>query len=300
LFVKERNVDKAILADLYRKYKDVEPVLSDLHDVILLVEKEVKEKDTKEEILKYLNRINDQYKEVKEVLIKSANAGLNLGIVIHELEKLTSQLTGCIERRENEKAISLSLTLEKIIRGYTAMIKKSDIRLTTLSEITRNAFETFEFRFRHHKIKIVDNASDSSLKAYLAKSESISAVVNLLDNAIFWLSYSNSENKFISVFVTDQIKGFNSIIISDSGPGFTIPPEIAIKPFITGKPHNIGSGLGLHIVNEMMHAMKGKLLFLTEEDDIEIPQSIIKNKATNAMIALCFPTEKIKVYNNVG
>ena len=82
-----------------------------------LVEERAEPKEVKDEVLKYLYRINDQYKEVKEVLIKSANAGLNLGVVIHELDKLIAELTGCIERNEKDKAVRISLALEKIIRG---------------------------------------------------------------------------------------------------------------------------------------------------------------------------------------
>src|SRR5690606_2714196 len=135
LIVRERNTDKTLLTTLYKKHRSVEPVLSDLNEVMTLVEERVDDKEIKDEILKYLYRVNDQYKEVKEVLIKSANAGLNLGIVIHELDKLIAELTGCIERNDKEKAIRISLSLEKIIRGYSAMLKKSDIRLHSLSEI---------------------------------------------------------------------------------------------------------------------------------------------------------------------
>ena len=71
LIVRERNVDKALLTTLYKKDRVIEPVLSDLNDVIELVENKIPEKEIKDEILKYLYRINEQYKEVKEVLIKS-------------------------------------------------------------------------------------------------------------------------------------------------------------------------------------------------------------------------------------
>ena len=114
LFVRERNNDKSFLTALYKKHRSVEPVLSDLNDLVSIVEKKVEDKDVKEEIVTYLHRINDQYKEVKEVLIKSANAGLNLSVVIHEIDKLINQLTGCIERNEKEKAIKISQMLEKI------------------------------------------------------------------------------------------------------------------------------------------------------------------------------------------
>jgi signal transduction histidine kinase len=295
LFVRERNVDKTILATLYKKHKVIEPVLSDLNEVIQYVQEEVKNETNKNEILKYLLRINKQYVEVKEILIKSANAGLNLSIVIHEIEKLISQLTGSIQRNETEKSINISLMLEKIIRGYSAMIKKSDIKNTSLSKIIKIALDNYEFRFSDHKITVISNWRDSDLNAYLAESESISVLTNLLDNAIYWLSYARKEDRKISIYITDQIKiegkDFNSIVISDNGPGFNIPPDVAIKPFMTGKPHNIGSGLGLHVGTEMMKGMKGHLIFL-DKYDINFPNIIMDNKVDKAIIAICFPKEK--------
>lgn len=291
LIVKERNYDKERLTVLYKKHKVIEPVLSDLNEVIEIVEEKVTEVETKNELLKYLANINSQYKEVKEILIKSANAGLNLSVVIHEIEKLISQLTGSINRNDLKKARSISLMLEKIIRGYSAMIKKSSITNHRLSSIVETALDNYQFRFSDHKIEIISNFKESKLKAFLAEAESISILTNLLDNSIYWLSYSRTENKKISIYITDQISGFNSIIVSDNGPGFTIPIEIATNPFITGKPHNIGSGLGLHIANEMMKAMKGKLLFI-DEYDVDFPKVIKTQKINQAIIALCFPKEK--------
>jgi signal transduction histidine kinase len=263
-----------------------------LNEVITLVEDKVDDHTVKHEILKYLFRINDQYKDVREILIKSANAGLNLGIVIHELDKLIAELTGCIERNEKERAVRISLSLEKIIRGYSAMLKKSDIRLHPLKEIVSIALDNYEFRFLDHEINIISNWESSNLDAYLARAEAISVVTNLLDNSIFWLSYAKKSDRYISVYITDQISGYNSIIVSDNGPGFNLPLDVAIEPFQTGKPHNIGSGLGLHVAKEMLSAMQGKLLLISDENDIDFPKPVKDYKVTKAIIALCFPKEK--------
>ena len=291
LIVRERNIDKTILATLYKKNRVIEPVLSDLNDVIKLVENKVPEKETKDKILKYLYRINEQYKEVKEVLIKSANAGLNLSVVIHEIEKQVAALIGYATRGEKKHIIDISLNLEKIIRGYSAMIRKSTIGETKLSSIVSTAIDNYSFRFSDHKIEVWNNCEGNTLKAYLAEPETISMITNLLDNSIFWLCYARKDQRKISIYITDQIKEYNSIIISDNGPGFNIPTEVAIQPFITGKPHNIGMGLGLHIVNEMMRAMKGQLLFL-DQDEVILPETVRQNKIDKAIIALCFPKEK--------
>lgn len=292
LIVRERNTDKTLLSSLYKKHKTIEPVLSDLDEVVSIVGEKVKNPETKKEILKYLYRINDQYKEVKEVLIKSANAGLNLSVVIHEIEKLISQLTGFIERNDKSKAINISLMLEKIIRGYSAMLKKSSIRLTPLSKIVTTALDNYEFRFSDHEIKIISNHNSSDLKAFLASSEAISIITNLLDNSIYWLSYARKKNRCISIFLTKEINNYNTIVISDNGPGFNIPVDVAIRPFMTGKPHSIGSGLGLHVASEMMKAMNGKILFIGDKEDVKFPKPVKDIGATKAIIALCFPLDK--------
>jgi len=290
LIVKERNVDKQKLATLYKKHKVIEPVLSDLDEAVQIVEK-LKPGETKDELLKYLDRVASQYKQVKEILIKSANAGLNLSVVIHELEKLISELIGFVENKQFTKALEISAMLEKIVRGYSAMLKKSSIKKTHLSDIVNKALENYAFRFSDHKIQVISNHEKNNLKAYLAEAESISVLTNLLDNSIYWLCYARKANRKISVFITHQLTNYHSIIISDNGPGFNIPFDVAIEPFITGKPHNIGSGLGLHIANEMMKAMGGRMVFL-DEDDIDLPEVVSKNEITKAIVALCFKIEK--------
>ena len=121
----------------------------------------------------------------------------------------------------------------------------------------------------------------------LAKAQAISILANLLDNSIFWLRYCKHTNPTISIFITDQIKDYYSIIVSDNGPGFNIGTDVAVKPFISGKPDNIGMGIGLHIANEMMNMMGGKLMFY-DRDDLDLPSEIVKADAVRAIVALCF------------
>lgn len=293
IFVRLRNEDKDKLTNLYKKHKVIEPVLSDLNDVIELVNIKVQNESDRHDILKYLYRIDKQYAEVKEVLIKSANAGLNLGVVIHEMEKQVAALVGCIERDEKDRVLDISKRLEKIVRGYTAMIRKTSIGQISLSNIVKIAIENYEFRFSDHFVNVYSNYKEKDLSAWLAEAESVSVLTNLLDNSIFWLSYTRQKNRKISIYVTDQIKDYNSIIVSDNGPGFNISTDIAVQPFITGKPNNIGMGLGLHIANEMMHSMNGQLLFL-DEYDLDLPEYIKTNGINKAIVALCFPKERRK------
>lgn len=287
IIVRFRNEDKERLTTLYKNNKAIEPVLAELSDAISLVEEKVTNKTDKELILNCLFRIDKQYKEVKDVLLKSANAGLNISVVIHEIDKQVAALMGCAERNDSEKVLLISRNIEKLVRGYSAMIKKSSITNNSLSEIVDIALDNYEFRFSDHNINIVSNHRKVDFTAKFAKAQTISVLANLLDNSIFWLGYSRQKNPIISIFITDQIKDYFSIIVSDNGPGFNIGTDVAVKPFISGKPDNIGMGMGLHIANEMMNAMDGKLFFY-EKEDLDFSPEIIQSGATKAIVALCF------------
>ena len=288
IFVRYRNEDKERLTTLYKKNKTVEPVLAELDEAIELVNLKVTDSNVKTDILRCLTRIDDQYKSVKEVLLKSANAGLNMSIVIHEIDKQVAALKGSAERGENEHVLIISRNIEKIVRGYTSMIKKSAISNNSLAECIQIALDNYEFRFKDHAINVISNYKNNNLTALFAKAQTISILANLLDNSIFWLGYSKTVNPTISLYITDEIKDYHTIIVSDNGPGFNIGTDVAVKPFISGKPDNMGMGIGLHIANEMMNEMKGKLVFY-EKEDIQLPKATLDAGATKAVIALCFP-----------
>ncbi len=287
IIVRYRNEDKERLTTLYKKNKTVEPVLSELNDAISLVKEKVTNEVDRKNILNCLTRIDDQYKEVKSVLLKSANAGLNMSIVIHEIEKQVKSLMGYAERGETDHVLIISQNIEKLVRGYTAMITKSSISRNSLSEVIDTALDNYEFRFADHSIRILTNNKSVDYYAKFAKAQVVSILANLLDNSIFWLGYSRQKQPLISIYITDQINDYFSIIVSDNGPGFNIGTDVAVKPFISGKPDNIGMGMGLHIADEMMNAMGGKLMFY-EKDDLELDPKIIQSGATKAIIALCF------------
>ena len=81
------------------------------------------------------------------------------------------------------------------------------------------------------------------------------------------------------------MEGYITIVIADNGPGFSLPTEEIIKPFVSAKPD--GMGLGLHIANEIMEGHKGMLLF-PESDEFTIPKAFQKG----AVIALAFKEQE--------
>ena len=289
LITRYRNTDKRRLINIYKKDKRViEPVLSDLSSAVEIVKDKVSDEKAREDILHYLNRVNDQYIEVRDILIRSANAGLNLGGVIHDMEKQVDALISCIENNNFESVKNIALNLEHIISGYTVFLKKTSIKTTNVSTIVSAVIDNNKFRFADHRIKIYSNRKKVDFEAKLSQTESIGALTNLIDNSIYWVSQSRQDDRKIYVYITDEIDNYITIIVCDNGCGFKIPPEQALRPFITGKPLNTGMGLGLHIAHEVMQAMKGKLLIL-DANEIDLPDTAKKYQINKAVVALCFP-----------
>lgn len=289
LITRFRNTDKRRLINVYKKDKRViEPVLSDLSSAVEIVKDKVSDEKAREDILHYLNRVNDQYVEVRDILIRSANAGLNLGGVIHDMEKQVDALISCIDNENFDNVKSIALNLEQIIAGYTIFLKKSCVKTTNVATIVSAVMDNSIFRFKDHRIQVYSNRKNVSFEAKLSQTESIGALTNLIDNSIYWVSQSRHDNRKIYVYITDQIEGFVSVVVCDNGCGFKMPPEQALRPFITGKPLNTGMGLGLHIAHEVMRAMKGKLLIL-DANEIDLPEIAKKYQIDKAIVALCFP-----------
>lgn len=287
-----RNYDKDRLISVYKEDKRVvEPVVSELDTAMKLVEKYVEDYHNREELMNCLIRVNHQYQEVRDVLLRSANAGLNLGVVVHEIDKQVSALQGFAERGMLDDVQKIADRLEKTIGGYTVLLSNSTIRETYVSQIVSSVIETNQFRFIDHQIKVYSNRKKVDYTAYLSKAEAVAALTNLIDNSIYWVSKSRTEGRIIYIYITDQIPGYITVAVCDNGSGFKIPPEMAVQPFVTGKPLGTGMGLGLHITHEVMTAMKGQLVIFGK-NEFDLPDKAKDLGADWAIVALCFPTSK--------
>ncbi|MEB3041995.1 hypothetical protein, partial [Capnocytophaga gingivalis] len=80
--------DKQKLREIYGPTPKSEPVLQILGDLKDYVDKNVKENEVRKEIIKYLVKVEDDYKRINENLLKAAGAGLSMSVVIHEVEKI--------------------------------------------------------------------------------------------------------------------------------------------------------------------------------------------------------------------
>ena len=148
--------------------------------------------------------------------------------------------------------------------------------------ISQALFNT-ELRLRYHKIKITTDVSQSDFGVKCSRRLTISTLMNLIDNSIWWLDNRWGEledKKRIYIGTSKEFSQGPAIVIADNGPGFIDPPEYLIEPFISRKPD--GMGLGLHLADQVMKAQGGQLAF-PEPGEVSLPEGF-----TGAVVALIF------------
>jgi signal transduction histidine kinase len=276
----ERNIDKRRIRTAYSDPKLREPVLEDLTELREIVEK----KKLTGEIGPYLDRIETDFRAVRDRLLTSATAGLSLSVVIHEVEKGVAELLLAVEGDKATNRIrALAKHLADLIEGFGALVRRSGVSTERASSLVSQALFNLELRLRVHKIEVVKRSRRNDFEVKCSRRLVISTIMNLIDNSIWWLDNKWGDQpgkKKILIEHLNDLDGHKAIVVADNGPGFIDPPEFLVEPFLSRKPD--GMGLGLHIASEVMKAQGGELVF-PEKGDIDLPKEF-----DGAVVALSF------------
>lgn len=281
----ERNFDKERLRKEYSRKKIKEPVVEE----IAILRDKLKKKDMLQEFEPIVDRIENQFIEAREKLLSPAAAGLNLAVVIHEVEKIVDNIVSAVEQDVGKNKLSeLLKNLSNTIEGISFLLKSSGKKEEKACILIRQALFNFDYRFRAHGIRVINGVAGKdvkySLKCY--RRLVVATLMNLMDNSIYWLENKGSKNKQIYIDILEDLEGGPAFVVADNGPGFQEhdPPEYLVQPFVSRKDD--GMGLGLHIANEVAKLHSGQLLF-PEADDIDVPAEF-----TGAIVALKIPMKK--------
>lgn len=275
-FENERYNDKLKLRTIFGPQQKNEPVQATFEELREKINEKLSDSDLKEEILTYVDRAEKEYNNIKDNLLKSSGAGLSLSVVIHEFEKIIKELIKVIEREEaSERIVSLVRRLADLTEGFTSLIRSGTRKNNDLKEIINQALFNMEYRLKTHKIEVIDKFSNVTwdTRVRCTRNYILMVLMNILDNSIWWLDYKYKEKSGVKkIYVTIKRNDDNIILlVADNGPGFSVPTDIAIKPFVSDKPG--GMGLGLYIADEIMKGHKGKLIF-PEIESVKLPKKI--------------------------
>ena len=280
--VAERNRDKDRIRQAYATSKLKEPVLHELEEL----RAELRKRGLDNELGDTVNRIERQFLDVRDRLLTAAGPGLTMSVVIHEVEKGISGLVDATRGNAPAETLSaLTHHLAELVDGLTYLTRRSGRRKEKASVLITQAFFNTGFRLRAHGVEAFNgtDAGDEDFAVRCTRRMIIASLMNLIDNSIYWLVNKGHRDKRIYIGTTRVLKGGPALVVADNGPGFSDPPAYLRQPFITRRPE--GMGLGLHIVDEVMKAHGGRLVF-PEQGDVPLPAS-----CSGALVALQFTEE---------
>lgn len=263
----QRNMDKRNIRTAYGK--ETREVLTITGDFKEVIEKRVKDNELKMELLTYLDRIETGYTAIRETFIKSASAGLSIGIAIHEIQKVIKEIETTVQRDNRFSELRpIVKRISDLVEGYGYLLRKSHRVYQPLSDVIEIALFDVDYRLKAHGIRVIKGNMDSRCNPKFSRQMIIGALLNIIDNSIWWLDYGGkSKEKLIFLSIVEGEKSI-SLVVADNGPGFTLPVEELGEPFLSGKPD--GTGLGLHVVKTIMQINEGSLNF-PEASDFKIP-----------------------------
>lgn len=282
-----RNYDKELVRDNYGASPKSEPVLDTVSDLKEFVVDNIKDEEVRKECIGYLDKIEREYREINEVLMVSAEAGLNLSVAIHEIEKIVSELKKVVlSEKSPGRIVKLIDNLSELIEMYATLIRRSRKKTEDLKQLIEDSLFHVQYRLRAHKVMMVKEYLDFKGETNIKCSRRlvIGSILNLIDNSIYWLEREKIEDKKIYISLKKAEKGYIELLVADNGLGFALPPEQMIKPFIGLKQG--GMGLGLHIANEVLCAQGGKIDF-PKFSKTDLP----KDFKNGAIVSLVFKKE---------
>jgi signal transduction histidine kinase len=282
----ERNRDKDQIRKAYAKAKDKEPVVEDLGRLRGEIETVKLPSEDTTRLLRYVDQIDRQYREVLDRLLVAAGPGLNLAIVMHEVEKGIGQLYKAVSgEAPHKQVLALAKHLAEVVDSISWMLRQSGKTDVTAKALIENLAFAWSARFDRHKVELVNGLEhgDSDFTVRCARRLVMSALMNLVDNAFYWVTVKGRHPK-IYIGTTKEATGRPAIVVADTGPGFVDPPEYLTAPFFTRKPG--GMGLGLHLASEIMRSQGGRVIF-PDPGDVELPKEF-----DGAVVLLAFGTKE--------
>lgn len=177
---------------------------------------------------------DSKFKKITEIL---KGIGDNADIFVKLFSKLDPLASG---RRDKKKTCSL------------------------LKEISKAA-KVFEGEFAENSIEIFFEG-DNDFQYEIYEQDIYVIFTNLMDNSIYWLSSSISNEKRISIKLYSENRELLHIDYSDTGPGIAkeyIEKELIFEPQFSTKPQ--GTGLGLPIAGEAAARMDWEIKALGSE-----------------------------------
>lgn len=282
-----REEDKNKVREFFGLSAKNEPVLESLAELKTALE-DLPNSKTKTECLVFVDKIDRDYREIHEILLTSAEAGLNLAVAVHEIEKILGELKLTVQAEKTSPALlKIVQHLQELIEMYGVALKRSKTKYEDLGKLVEDALFHVQYRLKAHNVEVIkelDGVEESTV--HCSARLVIGAVLNIVDNSIYWLERNKIKPKKLLLRLIKKDGGVR-LLIADNGLGFSMPAQQMVKPFTSRKPG--GMGLGLHIVHEVMSNQGGAIVFPSPA-----VSSLPADFSKGAVVALDFADDRIR------
>ncbi len=227
---------------------------------------------------------NVSLEEEAEANLQLAQLGMAIEIINHEFNSTIRSLRNNL--RKLKAWADINEELEGLYRNIRASFDHLDGYLTLFTPLQRRLYrkaveirgselynfltDLFKERFSRHKVSFMQTDAFSMKRITGFPSSFYPVFVNLVDNAIYWLSQQHpAKERQIKLDIAE-----GAFLIRDSGPGVDAKDRKSIFEFgFTRKPG--GRGMGLHISREALRRV-GYDLVLGDDEGAEGTTFIIR------------------------
>jgi signal transduction histidine kinase len=175
-------------------------------------------------------------KETMDFLLLMSNAGsTDQEKIAENLEKLRGEIT----------------FIEDQIKGIQPVFRSSRRRKKDfrISEIIKTVRKYYEVLLSQYKIDLKVEETGTPLVIRTNEAVLLQTFINLIDNAVYWLSTVDKENKQILI----RIDGNSyEVFFADNGPGISEDDEPYIFESFFSTKGDRGRGLGLYIARQLL------------------------------------------------
>jgi signal transduction histidine kinase len=242
--------------------------------------KTMKKHQLEKELGPKIDVIEKEYNSLREVAMSAGAAGMNIAVIFHEVEREVRDLDAAIRNRHSEESIAQHAKhLVKLLEGFAPLLKKNRQRRVKASEILAQVKFLTERRFSLHHITFscpVLTGEDVDFEVAGADNLYLGAIINLVDNAIHWCKKRrelDSQKRQMAIAIRtlpDWAEEGPCLAVIDTGPGFEIDFEDAVKPFVSTRAG--GMGLGLYYTSLVMESQGGAVM-LADISELDLPKA---------------------------
>lgn len=214
-----------------------------------------------------VDAIIDDYKDERRKFVHLAGLGLMVELILHELGRSSSSTLSTLEGVDTSQLPGKFPAVFDTLESQLRTLQKRIETLDPLSTARRQTKETFSIQdligeiadarsaqAGRHKVEVtVTSAAKTAWRIKAVRGMIIQIIENLLSNSFYWLKQrAVVDADFKPQILIDIDEANQTIAITDNGPGIdAVDADYIFRPFVTNKPADLGSGLGLYIGREL-------------------------------------------------